>query len=315
MPGASLLTLLDDIASVLDDVAALTKVAVRKTAGVLGDDLALNAQQISGVSASRELPVVWAVAVGSMRNKFILVPVALVLSAFAPKAIAWLLVAGGAYLCFEGVEKIAHRWLHPAAIEHSEHHAGRSEFAPSVQDLVDFERLRVAGAIRTDFILSAEIIVIALGTIQSQPLELRIVTLSVIAVFMTVGVYGLVAMIVKMDDVGLWLLQNPGTGVTRLLRRAVGRALLAVAPRMLRLLSVVGTLAMFLVGGGIVVHGFAPLAEFSHHLAGAVGAIPGAALIPLLFDAAVGTLTGAVVLACVLAGSRLRRFARGPGAQ
>jgi len=314
MPGASLLTLLDDIASVLDDVAALSKVAVRKTAGVLGDDLALNAQQISGVSASRELPVVWAVAVGSMRNKFILVPVALVLSAFAPQAIAWLLVAGGAYLCFEGVEKIAHRWLQPAATEHSEHQADRSEFAPSVQDLVDFERLRVAGAIRTDFILSAEIIVIALGTIQTQPLELRIVTLSVIAILMTVGVYGLVAMIVKMDDVGLWLLQNPGTGMTGLLRRAVGRTLLAVAPRMLRLLSVVGTLAMFLVGGGIVVHGFAPLAELSHKLAGAASAIPGAAVIPLLFDAAVGALTGAVVLGCVLSGSHLWRLARGSGA-
>jgi predicted DNA repair protein MutK len=314
MPGASLLTLLDDIASVLDDVAALSKVAVRKTAGVLGDDLALNAQQISGVSASRELPVVWAVAVGSMRNKLILVPVALVLSAFAPTAIAWLLVAGGAYLCFEGVEKIAHRWLHPAADQHPEQHGGRNEFAPTVQDIVDFERLRIAGAIRTDFILSAEIIVIALGTIQTQPLELRIVTLSVIAVFMTVGVYGLVAMIVKMDDVGLWHLQGPGTGMTGLLRRAVGRALLAVAPRMLRLLSVVGTLAMFLVGGGIVVHGFAPLAELSHQLADAASGMPGAAMLPLLFDAAAGALTGAVVLGCVLSGSRLRRFARGSGA-
>ena len=313
MPGASLLTLLDDIASVLDDVAVLSKVAVKKTAGVLGDDLALNAQQIAGVRASRELPVVWAVAVGSMRNKLILVPVALVLSAVAPKAIAWLLIVGGAYLCFEGVEKLAHRWLHSAMEEHPAHHEARSELAPTVQAVVDFERLRIAGAIRTDFILSAEIIVIALGTIQAQPIELRIVTLSVIAVAMTVGVYGLVAMIVKMDDAGLWLLQNPGTGMTGLLRRVIGRGLLAVAPRMLRVLSVVGTLAMFLVGGGIVVHGFAPLAELSHRLAAAAGGILGL-MVPFVYDAVAGVLTGAVVLACVLSGSRLLRLARGPGA-
>ena len=311
MPGASLLTLLDDIASVLDDVAVLSKVAVKKTAGVLGDDLALNAQQIAGVRASRELPVVWTVAVGSMRNKLILVPVALVLSAVAPTAIAWLLIVGGAYLCFEGVEKLAHRWLHPAVEGHPHHHEARNELAPTTQDLVNFERLRIAGAIRTDFILSAEIIVIALGTIQAQPLELRIVTLSVIAVAMTVGVYGLVAMIVKMDDVGLWLLQDPRKGMTGLLRRLIGRGLLAVAPRMLRLLSVVGTLAMFLVGGGIVVHGFAPLAELSHRLAEAAGGIPGV-MVSIVYDAAAGVLTGAVVLACVLSASRLLRLARAP---
>lgn len=306
MAGASLLALLDDIASVLDDVALMTRVAAKKTAGVLGDDLALNAQQVAGVRAERELPVVWAVAVGSARNKLLLVPAALALSALAPWTVAPLLMMGGAYLCYEGVEKLAHRWLHDPADEAEAHDRETAALDDASVDIVAFEQEKIRGAVRTDFILSAEIIVIALGTVQEQPLATRFAVLAGISVLMTVGVYGLVAAIVKMDDAGLWLLRREGSA----LARATGRALLAVAPRLLKLLSVVGTLAMFLVGGGIVVHGTPAL----HHLvaelvaasAPVAGALAGAAL-PLLADALAGVITGALVLAAVLGGSRLRR--------
>ena len=312
MAGASLLTLLDDIASVLDDVAAMTKVAARKTAGVLGDDLALNAQQVAGVRTERELPVVWAVAVGSMRNKVILVPAALAMSALAPWLITPLLILGGAYLCFEGVEKLAHRWLHPAAEDAARHAAVVAALDDPAQDMVAFERDRIAAAVRTDFILSAEIIVIALGTVQSMPLQTRVGVLTAVALLMTVGVYGLVALIVKMDDAGLWLIRRAGTGVTATMQRALGETLLAVAPRMLKLLAVVGTVAMFLVGGGIVVHGIPVIAALSHHLgasATAVSAVAGT-LVPLLFDALAGVLTGAIVLAGVVGVGRILHAVR-----
>ncbi len=312
MPGASLFTLLDDIASVLDDVATMTKVAARKTAGVLGDDLALNAQQVAGVRAERELPVVWAVAAGSFRNKLILVPAALALSALAPWAITPLLVIGGAYLCFEGVEKIAHRWLHSPAEDAARHAAVSAVLDDAAQDIVAFERERIAAAVRTDFILSAEIIVIALGTVQTMPLQTRFGVLAAVALLMTVGVYGLVALIVKMDDAGLWLMRRAGNGIVASLQHSLGETLLAVAPRMLKLLAVAGTLAMFLVGGGIVVHGIPVISAASAALAqtaGAASATAGA-VVPILFDAVAGVLTGALVLGVVLAVSRLRQTVR-----
>ena len=312
MPGASLFTLLDDIASVLDDVATMTKVAARKTAGVLGDDLALNAQQVAGVRAERELPVVWAVAAGSFRNKLILVPAALALSALAPWAITPLLVIGGAYLCFEGVEKIAHRWLHSPAEDAARHAAVSAVLDDAAQDIVAFERERIAAAVRTDFILSAEIIVISLGTVQTMPLQTRFGVLAAVALLMTVGVYGLVALIVKMDDAGLWLMRRAGNGIVASLQHSLGETLLAVAPRMLKLLAVAGTLAMFLVGGGIVVHGIPVISAASAALAqtaGAASATAGA-VVPIVFDAVAGVLTGALVLGVVLAVSRLRQTVR-----
>jgi uncharacterized protein len=256
MAGANLLALLDDITTVLDDVAILSKVAAKKTAGVLGDDLALNARQVAGVQANREIPVIWAVARGSLRNKAILVPAALLISAFAPWLVIPLLMVGGAYLCFEGAEKLVHRFFHgkPGAARES----ARLTLAladPAV-DLVECERDKIAGAIRTDFILSAEIIVIALGIVAQHPLPTRIGVLVAIALLMTVAVYGFVAMIIKLDDLGLWLQQkNHPTA------RITGSILLQSAPWLMRLLSVAGTAAMFLVGGGILVHGIPPLAH------------------------------------------------------
>jgi hypothetical protein len=303
--GASLLTLIDDIASVLDDVAVMTKVAAKKTAGVLGDDLALNAQQVAGVRAERELPVVWAVAVGSTRNKLILVPVALALSAFASWAVAPLLMLGGAYLCYEGVEKLAHRWLHPAATD--EHAATLAALADPAVDMVDFERDKIRGAIRTDFILSAEIIVIALGTVQAAPFAHRLAVLCGIAALMTVGVYGFVAAIVKMDDAGLYLLRNERAGALAALGRGLGGALLATAPRMLGVLSVAGTAAMFLVGGGIIVHGTPALHPLVHAAQSLVEGLAAARwLVGPLIDALAGVVAGALVLAAVTAARRLR---------
>ena len=298
MAGTSLLALLDDIASVLDDVALMTKVAAKKTAGVLGDDLALNAEQVSGVRAERELPVVWKVAKGSFRNKLILVPAAIAISALIPWLITPLLMLGGAYLCFEGAEKLAHKFL-----PHD-----RGETASSVEALPDdleaFEQQKIKGAIRTDFILSAEIIVIALGTVQGSSLGLQIAVVAGIALLMTVGVYGLVGLIVKLDDIGLHLLQKPDASV---LRRALGRGLLVTAPRLMHLLALVGTIAMFMVGGGILVHGW----PFAHHLIEGVAAslapLAGgavlAAVTPTLLSALVGVVAGLLlVLAMTLVG-------------
>ena len=315
MPGASLLTLLDDIASVLDDVATMTKVAARKTAGVLGDDLALNAQQVAGVRAERELPVVWAVASGSFRNKVILVPAALVLSALAPWAITPLLLLGGAFLCFEGVEKLAHRWLHAPADDAARHAEVQAVLDDPSRDIVAFERERIGAAVRTDFILSAEIIVIALGTVQTMPLATRCGVLVAVALLMTVGVYGLVALIVKMDDAGLWLMRRPATHAAAGFQRALGQTLVAVAPGMMKLLAFVGTLAMFLVGGGIVVHGVPALAALSHRMHDMLAGLPSAGawlapIAPVVFDGVAGVLTGAIVLGIVLAGSRVLRSAR-----
>ena len=306
--ATSLLLLLDDIASVLDDVATLTQLAAKKTAGVLGDDLALNAQQVSGVRAERELPVVWAVAKGSLRNKAILVPAALAISAVAPVLITPLLMIGGAYLCFEGFEKLAHKYLQSPAEAQVRRAALAAALADPAIDIAALEKDKITGAVRTDFILSAEIVVISLGTVAASPLGEQLAVLVGISMLMTVGVYGLVAGIVKLDDAGLWLSRQPG----RLLP-GLGRGLLRAAPLLMKTLSVVGTAAMFLVGGGILVHGIAPLQHAVEAATVGLGAVA-TALLPLLADAVVGMLAGALVLAAVTGVQRLRPQAAGAGA-
>lgn len=289
MAGASLFALLDDIATVLDDVAVMTKLAAKKTAGVLGDDLALNAQQVAGVRAERELPVVWAVALGSLRNKVILVPAALLISAFVPWAIVPLLMLGGLFLCFEGVEKLAHKWLHGADEIDAQAAEVLAAAADETVDLQAFEAEKIQGAIRTDFVLSAEIIVIALGTVADKGLATQFSVLAGISLLMTVGVYGLVAGIVKMDDVGAWLLQKP-----QAVLKTLGQGLLLAAPKLMRLLTVVGTAAMFLVGGGILSHGLGPIHHTVAHLAEQAG---GAGwLLSLLLEGLLGVIAGAIAV-------------------
>ena len=309
MAGASLLALIDDIATILDDVSVLTKVAAQKTTGVLGDDLALNAQQVAGVRAERELPVVWAVAKGSLRNKLILVPAALAISALAPWAITPLLMLGGAYLCFEGFEKIVHPLLH-GRNEDEAHHAELTQALvdPTV-DLVALEQAKIKGAVRTDFILSAEIIVITLGTVATASFGTQLTVLAVIAVLITFGVYGLVAGIVKLDDGGLYLTQRSGDGFARL-QRHLGRGILRAAPYLMKTLSVVGTAAMFLVGGGILIHGTPGAHALVHavsHVMEDLPAIGGmlAMIAPLVLDALSGIVAGALVLAIVSITRRL----------
>ncbi len=305
VPAGSLLALLDDITTVLDDVTLMTQLAAKKTAGVLGDDLALNAQQVAGIAAERELPVVWAVAKGSFRNKLILVPAALAVSAWAPWAVTPLLMVGGAYLCFEGFEKLAHRFLHSAAEDAAEHADLLEAVADPEVDMVAFERDKIVGAVRTDFVLSAEIIVIALGTVASAPFLQQLTVLSAVAVLMTVGVYGFVAAIVKLDDAGFYLIERPSTAA-----RALGRALLVAAPALMKFLSVAGTAAMFMVGGGIVMHGLPGVGHLGHAVAewGAAQPVIGGALqllLPLLCDALAGVVTGAVVLTAVSVVTRI----------
>lgn len=304
MAGSSLLVLIDDIATVLDDVALMTKMAAKKTAGVLGDDLALNAQQVSGVRAERELPVVWAVAKGSFINKLILVPSALAISAFVPWLVTPLLMVGGAYLCFEGFEKLAHKFLHSKAEDQAEHAQLVEAVADPAVDLVAFEKDKIKGAVRTDFILSAEIIAITLGTVADAPLTQQVIVLSGIAIVMTVGVYGLVAGIVKLDDLGLWLTQKPGQ-----VAKSIGGAILRAAPYMMKSLSVIGTAAMFLVGGGILTHGVPAV----HHWIEGVTASAGGAgfIVPMLLNAVAGIVAGAVVLAGVLAVGKVWKALKG----
>ncbi|HDM8055234.1 DUF808 domain-containing protein [Vibrio harveyi] len=290
MAGASLLTLLDDIAAVLDDVALMSKMAAKKTAGVLGDDLALNAQQVSGVASEREIPVVWAVAKGSFKNKLILVPSALLISAFIPWLIMPLLLIGGLFLCFEGAEKILEK-LFPHAHQHEE----KKEELNTGESVEEYEKRKVAGAIRTDFILSAEIIVIALGTVTGSSIVTQILVVSLIAVLMTIGVYGLVAGIVKLDDLGFYLERTSnGEG----LKAKLGGALVAFAPKLMKMLAVVGTAAMFLVGGGIVVHNVPAI----HHLIEPIimdfrGHTIATAIVPTLLNGVIGVIAGLVVVA------------------
>jgi uncharacterized protein len=312
MAGTSLLTLIDDIATVLDDVAVLTKIAARKTAGVLGDDLALNAHQVAGVKADRELPVVWTVAKGSLLNKAILVPAALAISALTPWAVMPLLTVGGAFLCYEGFEKLTHKFLN-SRDEDAAHHAElvRAVSDPTL-DLVALEKEKIKGAVRTDFILSAEIIVITLGTVAATPFVTQVSALTGIAFIMTVGVYGLVAGIVKLDDGGLFLSQRSGDDYSARVLRAIGAGVLTVAPWLMKGLSVAGTAAMFLVGGGILAHGIPGVQPCMKGLADSMAVAPrvGGALQWLalvLLDAVAGILVGALVLAVVSGARRVVR--------
>lgn len=290
MAGASLLTLLDDIATVLDDVALMSKMAAKKTAGVLGDDLALNAQQVSGVASEREIPVVWAVAKGSFKNKLILVPSALLISAIIPWLIMPLLLIGGLFLCFEGAEKVLEK-----VFPHSHPHEEKEELVNTGESIEEYEKRKVAGAIRTDFILSAEIIVIALGTVTGASLVTQILVVSLIAVIMTIGVYGLVAGIVKLDDLGFYLeIRSKGKGWMA----KVGSALVAFAPKLMKLLTIVGTAAMFLVGGGIVVHNVPAI----HHFVEPIimnfsGHSVATAILPILLNGIIGFVAGLIVVA------------------
>jgi len=310
MAAANLLALIDDIATILDDVAILSKVAAKKTAGVLGDDLALNAEQVSGVKASRELPVVWAVAKGSFLNKLILVPSALAISAFVPVLITILMVIGGLYLCYEGFEKVSHKLFHSNAELEAEHAEQLKALADPKINLVELEKGKIKGAIRTDFILSAEIIVIVLGTVQSEPFLNQVLVVSSLALLITIGVYGLVAGIVKLDDAGLYLIRKSLSGSFNTIQRFVGRLLLRIAPLLMKSLAIVGTAAMFLVGGGILVHSIpvihhvvldivewlaTNIAQFLHTVA------------PILFDGIVGIVAGGLVLLLVTVISKLRK--------
>jgi predicted DNA repair protein MutK len=310
MAGTSLLMLIDDISTLLKDISVMTKIAAKKTAAVLGDDLALNAQQVSGVKADRELPVVWAVAKGSLLNKLILVPAALAISALMPWSITPLLMLGGAFLCYEGFEKLAHTFHQNKDAEDQRHAELSAAVADPDIDLVAHERKKIKGAIRTDFILSAEIIVITLGIVADASLGVQLTVLSGIAITMTLGVYGLVAGIVKLDDAGLYLSRRPGEGVTRGVQRSVGRAILTAAPYLMKGISILGTAAMFLVGGGILVHGITPLGELLHKLEEGLGmaAMPGGVvevLFPALMNAMIGIAAGAIVLAGVKLSGRV----------
>ncbi len=301
--ATGLLLLLDDIATVLDDVSVLTQVAVKKTAGVLGDDLALNAEQVLGIEPKRELPVVWAVAKGSLVNKAILVPAALLLDAAAPWATGVMMIIGGTYLCFEGFEKIVHKFLHPAdAAKHRKAH--ESAVADPNVDLVALEKTKIAGAVRTDFILSAEIIVITLGTLTESSTWLKVAVLVAVALLMTVGVYGLVAGIVKLDDLGAHLIKTPQTSSFARMRVGFGKAILFSAPYLMKFLSIAGTAAMFLVGGGILIHGIPAIHHWVEHLLHQMEEVEplghwlawGGAI---LANAIVGLLAGAIALLAV----------------
>jgi len=299
--SASLLTLIDDIATILDDVAILSKVAAKKTAGVLGDDLALNAEQVSGVKAERELPVVWAVTKGSFLNKLILVPAALIISAFFPPLITVLLVIGGLFLCYEGVEKVIEKLFHNEEIKKAHQDNIHNAINNNV-DLVELEKEKIKGAIRTDFILSAEIVVIILGTLQDVSFQMQVLVLSSMALLITVGVYGLVAGIVKLDDLGLYLLKESVSGAFKRTKNIVGRSLLAFAPVLMKTLAIVGTIAMFLVGGGIIVHSI----EFFHHVVdmfttwvNGLFELDLKSVISILTEGLVGVIAGAIVLPIV----------------
>ncbi len=314
--ASSLLLLLDDIATVLDDVATMTKISARKaaamsddvavltkvsaqkTAGVLGDDLALNAQQVTGVSANREIPVVWAVAKGSLLNKAILVPAALAISAFAPWAVTPLLMVGGAFLAYEGFEKVAHKFLHKDEADAHEAELAAAVADPNV-DMAQMEKDKVKGAIRTDFILSAEIIAITLGAVAGQDFWTQLAVLVAIALVMTVGVYGLVGGIVKLDDLGLWLTQKASSTA-----QSIGRGILWLAPWLMKFLSVAGTAAMFLVGGGIIAHGIPPLYALIEQWSAAAGGMGW--LVSTLANAVVGIVVGAVVVGVVTVIKKMR---------
>ena len=318
MAASNLLALIDDIATLLDDVSVMTKVAARKTAGVLGDDLALNAQQVAGVAPERELPVVLRVMKGSFLNKLILVPAALAISAFAPWAVTPLLMLGGAFLCYEGFEKLAHKLTHTPKEDATHHVELVAALADPAVDILAFEKEKIKGAIRTDFILSAEIIAITLGTVAGAEFATQVTVLTGIAIIMTVGVYGLVAGIVKLDDAGLHLSNAGGNGAWQRMQRGCGQAILAAAPYMMKTISILGTAAMFLVGGGILVHGIPGAEALIHKVAAGVGSVPAIGhAVEMIAGAALGAfagvVAGAVALACVSVAARVfRRTSRAP---
>lgn len=303
MAGASLLMLLDDISLLMDDVSVMTKVAAKKTAGVLGDDLALNAEQVTGVKPSRELPVVWAVAKGSFINKVILVPAALLISYFIPWLVTPLLMLGGLFLTYEGAEKVIHKFW-PKLLPHDEEHeARRAANADESVNLVEYEKDKVKGAIRTDFILSAEIIVIALGAATQSGASLleKSMVLSIIALGVTIGVYGLVAALVKIDDVGLHLLQKENASSST---KTLGRFMINAAPKIMKFLSIAGTIAMFLVGGSIISHGIGYL----HHTVADISHLSGmfSSLSTMLLEGIIGFVIGVVTLAIVTGITKVR---------
>ena len=315
MAASSLLALIDDIATIMDDVLLMTRVAAKKTAGVLGDDLALNAEQVVGVKADRELPVVWAVAKGSMLNKVILVPAALLISAFIPWAIVPLLMLGGTFLCFEGFEKVAHKFLHSAAEDEKHHQDLVRALADPKVDIVAFEHKKVKGAIRTDFILSAEIVVISLGVVKDANLLTQFGVLAAVAALITIAVYGLVAGIVRLDDWGLALMKSASA-----MRRALGRGLLAFAPKLMKTLSIVGTAAMFLVGGGIIAHGVPAIHHMVEHLAERAGGLAGLGgalelVLPTLMNFVIGILVGGLAVAIVSLAQKILGRPGNEGAQ
>lgn len=297
MAGASLLALLDDISLIMDDVSVMTKVAAKNTTGVLADDLALNAEQVTGVRAERELPVVWAVAKGSMLNKVIIVPVALLLDAVYPPLISILLIMGGLFLCYEGAEKVLHKfWPHLLAHD-EEHEAHKKANADKTVDMVEFEKEKIQGAIRTDFILSAEIIVIALGSAAADATFMtKSIMLCLIAVGITVGVYGLVAMIVKMDDAGLHLVEQGGVAKEKL-----GNFLLSFAPKLMKFLTIAGTIAMFLVGGGILAHKVPQIHHFVEHISHMVSLIPS-----MVLEGVIGLIAGLIVVVIMTVVAKLK---------
>ncbi len=310
MAGSSLLALIDDIATVLDDISLLTKAASKKTAGVLGDDLALNAQQVTGIRAERELPVVWAVAKGSFRNKAILVPLALAIGGLAPWAVTPLLMVGGAFLCYEGFETIAHALGQGTGKDTEARHEHLQALSDSAADRVSFEKEKIRGAVRTDFILSAEIIAITLGTVAGAALFTQLVVLIAVAVGIIIGVYGLVAGIVKLDDAGLHLTRQQGSRLTAKLQRSIGSFLLGAAPWLMKGLSIAGTVAMFLVGGGIVLHGLPGTHHLMESIVSAAEFLPGigalsGAIVPTLLKGVSGLLTGALTLLLVSGVRRL----------
>jgi predicted DNA repair protein MutK len=292
-------SLFDDIATILDDVSVMTKVAMKKTAGVLGDDLALNAQQVTGVNTERELPVVWAVAKGSALNKLILIPIALALNYLLPSLITPLLIFGGAFLCYEGVHKLAHKFLHTKEEDEAHHKEISEALSNDKIDMVAFEKEKIKGAITTDFILSAEILVIALGEVSKMAFSVQLGVLLAISVAMTIGVYGLVAGIVKLDDAGVRLTKSEGT-------RRLGEGLLWFAPKLMKVLSIVGTAAMFMVGGGIVAHGVPTVYHFIHGLETSLGGLLGGLLATTL-NALLGVLVGAICLTIVNAAQKITR--------
>lgn len=312
MATAGLLALIDDIATLLDDVAILTKVAAKKTAGVLGDDLALNAEQVSGIRAERELPVIWEVAKGSAKNKLILVPIALLLSAFLPWIITPLLMFGGAFLCYEGFEKILHVFGSNKDQKKTDHQKTLTALADASINFVNFEKKKIKGAIRTDFILSAEIVVIALGIVKDSDFIQQVMVVSLIAAVITVGVYGTVAAIVKLDDAGIYLLKTDSTGLWGEMRKGFGQAILSMCPYLMKTLSIVGTAAMFLVGGGILIHGIPNSHAILHSLNETLGATPIIENVPQfintnILNALVGICAGAIVVAVVVLLKKFRK--------